>query len=263
MRFKKLFAKSILILHICIGSSCVANHSEQVPSTLPDSLHVAVELSNLTLSTSGDTIEGFSFEVLEQICSIKSLPLEYNVFNDIEDLLYSNNDFNIFISNLPITKQVKDTFLVTRPLFTDRQVLVQNKNTANKHLITSPEQLAGDTVWIPQRFAIMQRLENLQREMGTEFLIIERDDLTEEQLIILIALGEISRGVASEYIALNLLKEYPNLDISTGLSFSQYRSWILNPGDSILCDSLNSWLDEFMKTKQFEELRIKHGISLK
>lgn len=243
--------------------SCGRKSSEEESRTLPDTLKVAVELSTLTLSTSGDTISGFSLELLQHICEEHGLPISYVPFNNIEHALNqaNQNNFHVFVSNVPVTKETREKYLVTVPLYTDRQILVQNLQLGGDSLINSPHDMEGRPVWIPARNAINERMENLGNETGVDILAIPVDDITEEQLVILVSLGEIPRAVASESIARSLADRYPHIDINTSVSFNQFRSWFLNHKDSVLCDSLNNWIVDFKATPEYETLSGKYHIT--
>lgn len=253
-----------ILLTVFLTTACHNTHADESYRGIPDTLNVAVELSALTLSPAGDTISGFSFEVLNALCHRKNLNFKYEVYNNIEDAFNDNEkeNFHLFLSNLPITTSLKDDFLITEPLFTDRQVLVQNKETAGDSLITTQQELSGRTIWIPKKSAISERLKNLMDEIGSTIVVVEIDDISEEQLVILISLGEIHRGVVSESVARQLFTVYPHIDIETRLSFPQFKSWFLNPCDSILRDSLNLWLTDFKATNEFQTLAKKYKVDI-
>lgn len=259
---QKLYYILIVALTTLVTSCFHTSGKDEDATAIPDTLKVAVELSSMTLNTAGDTISGFSFEVLQRISGEHNLPLKVTAFNNIEEALAENNRamFDIFVSNIPITSDLREHYLVTTPLFTDRQVLVQNIETQTDSIITTPAQLDCRPVWVPQRSAIIDRMENLASETGTDIIIIPVDDITEEQLVILVSLGEIPRGVASESTALALIDQYPQLNIDTKLSFNQFRSWILNPADTVLRDSLDSWITDFKDTPEYVTLEKKYKI---
>ena len=55
-----------------------------------------------------------------------------------------------------------------------------------------------------------------------------------------------------------MAEEYPQLDFSTPISFSQLQVWIVAPGDSTLLDSLNIWIKYFKATPDFNALEEKY-----
>lgn len=254
---------SVILLIIIIGTgySCKSTQAEE-KSLLPDTLNVAVELSAMTLTTNGDTISGFSFEILEKICELHKIPYKIKVFNNIADALSDNqsNEFDLFVSNLPLTANIKERFLTTKPLYIDKLILVQNNNIGSDSIISRQMQLAGKPVWVIKNEAVAERLNNLSQEIGERIVIVETEDISEEQLVILVALGEIPRAAVSSLTAFPLLDTYKNIDTSVELSFNQFKSWILSQRDSILRDSLDLWLEDFKTSPEFADLAKKYNV---
>ena len=79
-----------------------------------------------------------------------------------------------------------------------------------------------------------------------------------EQLIALVASGEINYAVCDEFIARNAVEQYPNLDMKLDISFSQFYSWGVSKQSQVLLDTLNVWLDKYLKTKAFKQLQKKY-----
>lgn len=263
--FLRLLTVVLLTLTIALPliiTSCGTN-TESDRKTLPDTLKIAVELSSMTLSTTNDTISGFSFEVLQRICNQHNIPYLITPFNNINDILNETpkEDFDIYVSNLPVTAKVKERFLSTQPLYTDKLILVQNTDLRPDSLITAHLQLGGKPVWIIKSDAVTERLNNLSQEIGEDILIVDTNDISEEQLVILVSLGEIPRAAVSSLTALSLLEFYNNLDTSVDLSFNQFKSWLLAERDTALRDTLDLWLESFKATPEFEALSEKYNIN--
>ena len=82
-----------------------------------------------------------------------------------------------------------------------------------------------------------------------------------EQLIAMIANGEIDYTVCDESIAQAVIKNFPQIDIETAVSFTQFYSWGVKKSNTALLDTLNAWIDEFTQTPAFEELVKKYNNS--
>ena len=245
-----------------VVSGCGGKESSRQEGQLPDTLRVAAEISPMTLDISGDSLSGYSYELLELICRQHGLPFTIEAFNTLEEAEEASADrhYHVFFTNSPVTVQLKDSFIVTEPLYTDRQVLVQNSSVDKDSLIRTQQDLANRSVWIPRSSPVAERLRNLSEEMGAPIDIIELDSLSEELLVIKIALGEVPRGAVSKMTVEPMTARYPQLDISTDLSFSQFKSWLLNPADSMLLDSLNNWLAQCKNTEAYHKLAKKYNI---
>ncbi|MDE5970917.1 MAG: glutamine ABC transporter substrate-binding protein, partial [Muribaculaceae bacterium] len=71
------------------------------------------------------------------------------------------------------------------------------------------------------------------------------------------------QAVVGEEIARHIAEDYPNLDINNAVSFNQFQSWMTTPKHQELCDSINSWLAKYNKTKRFKNLKSKYLRSTK
>jgi membrane-bound lytic murein transglycosylase MltF len=70
----------------------------------------------------------------------------------------------------------------------------------------------------------------------------------------MVASGDIDYTVCDKQMALRLSEVLPEIDIETELSFTQLESWALRRDAPRLLDSLNSWLNRFRETKQFNQI---------
>ena len=102
--------------------------------------------------------------------------------------------------------------------------------------------IAGHSICIPKGSPFRQRLVNLSHEIGDTIIIIEDEDYSSEQLVMLTALGKIPMAVVSHATASALGRSYPLLDYSVPVSLNQFQSWALAPRDSVLRDSISAWL---------------------
>lgn len=68
-----------------------------------------------------------------------------------------------------------------------------------------------------------------------------------EQLISMVAAGDIDYAVCDEYIARAFAQNYTNLDINTDIGFTQFYAWGIGKHAPILRDSLNSWLQDYQR----------------
>lgn len=209
-----------------------------------DTIDVAIEFNQSCYGVRGDSVFGRDYEIMQRISRSHGIPVKYHPFVPLRhatDGLLSGR-YDIVIASMPLTVELKDRFLMTDPVYLDREVLVQQVDSAGLPPVRTPLDLAGDTVWITEDSPFRSRLENLSREIGDTICIMARPDATAEHLVIMTALGRIPRAVVSESVADKLLSRYPTLDKSVAISFTQFQSWALRPDDTALCDSLNRWL---------------------
>lgn len=70
----------------------------------------------------------------------------------------------------------------------------------------------------------------------------------------LTAMGKIPFAVVNEAKAVHLAKDYPDVDISTPVSFTQFQSWVVNKDNPALADTLDAQITRFKSTPQYAEL---------
>lgn len=231
-----------------------------IPSS-GDTLDVAIEYSPLSLYTYNDTLGGFNYDLMRLIATHNKLKIKFHPIVSLTEALVNlqNGNYDILLAELPMTTEYKDTYLFTEPVYLDRQVLVQLKDSITSQTrISTQLDLAGDTVWVVANSPFVYRISNLAREIG-DTIYVETDSVySAEQLFILTATKEIKQAVINERIAKLMVQDYPQVDINTNISFTQFQSWLLNKNDSTLCDSLNIWLHRVKSSDSYKALESKY-----
>lgn len=226
-----------------------------------DTLAVAIEMSPLTYAYSGDTVVGFDYEMLRAICAEHGRPVVFQPFAPLEYALkgLENRTFDLVVANLPATTRLRDEFGTTESIFTDRAVLVQRIDPADSaSLITNTRQLDRQEVWVADGSSLRSRLEHLAAEAGQTIIIKSDPKYSAELLGIMVQQGRIPRAMINETVARQLKADYPDLDISLPISFSQFQTWIVRKNDSELLQTLNSWIAEFKSTPAYSALTRKY-----
>lgn len=226
-----------------------------------DTLDVAIEISPLSYRFSGDSVVGLDYEIMKEIGRMSHRPVKFHAFAPLkyaEEGLDSGL-YDIVISSLPSTEMLKQRFVLTEPVYLDREVLVQRKDA--EKFIKAPEELGNDTVWIAAGSPFVQRIENLSSEIGEPIHVVMAEGKTAEHLIMLTARGEIDRAVVNEGLARRMTEEYyPELDMKTPVSFTQFQCWIVSDRDKSFPDSLNAWIGRFRETGRYGEILKKYGL---
>ena len=227
-----------------------------------DTLVVAIELSPLSYSMSADTARGLDYEILTDLSRIHRIPMVFRPFSSLSEAYEGLEDgrYDILVASLPTTADLRRRLRLTDGVYLDKQVLVRRRSAVDSDsCVPFPQaRLLGDTVWIPEGSPVRGRIDNLARESGGEIYVVEVPKATPEHLTILTALGELRQAVVNESVARHIAADYPDLDISTPLSFNQLQSWAVAPGDSVLADSLDSWLGAFRETPKYKVLLKKY-----
>ena len=161
------------------------------------------------------------------------------------------------IGDLAGTAYFQERYIVTEPVYIDRQVLVQIKDS---NMVRSTLDLGGMDVWVPANASVINRLSNLSAEIGDSIMVHEDAEYGAEQLVMLVATGEIERAVVNETVAQAVGADYPQLDVGTRVSFSQFQPWILNKNDSVLAQRLDTAIVHFKLTPEYKELLRRYSL---
>lgn len=90
---------------------------------------------------------------------------------------------------------------------------------------------------------------------------MEDESYGPEQLFIMAATGEIPLAVVNNSTAVALADDYPQADISTAVSFTQFQSWLVNATDSVFADSLDCKINRFKLSPEYSALVKKYRLS--
>ncbi len=225
-------------------------------------LNVVTDYNSIGLYVSGDSLQGFQREMilaLEKEWGLKvNLFLENSLDENLEGL--QTMRYDLVARNIPVNIQLKDTFAFTNPITLNKQVLVQRKQEYNDSIepIRQHLDLAGKTIHVAGESPAILRLKNLSHEIGDTIFIVEDTTYETEQLVIMVASGDIDFTVCDEKMAMRLAKVLPEIDIETDISFTQLESWALRKDSPVLLDSLNRWLDRFKATATFRQIYRKY-----
>ena len=212
---------------------------------------------------------GFQYELLQELSDHLGLRLEVKVNNDLQKNFerLKSGEYDLIASNLTVTKSRREHMEFTVPHSQSRQVLIQRipqkKNNAFSRdtiRISSPLELGSKTVYVQKASAHLLRIKNLSEEIGEQIKVVEVP-VSSEQLIKLVARGEIDFTIADENIALVNKKYYPGIDIETAVSFTQNQAWAVRKGSIQLKSEIDLWLENFKKTRKYANLYYKYFIS--
>ena len=225
-------------------------------------LRAVTEYNSISFYADGDTVSGFHYELLHAFAHSKGLKPEITPEMSFSKRLegVQKGTYDILANSTEATTEYKDSLLFTRPIILNKQVLVQRKpEKENDSLyIHSQLELARKTLHLVKNSPAILRIHNLSNEIGDTIYIKEVEKYGQEQLLAMVAHGDIDYAVCDESIAKASINDFPQLDIETAISFSQFYSWGVSKHSPILLDSLNSWLNDYVKTPAFKLLRKKY-----
>ncbi|MCX4283670.1 transporter substrate-binding domain-containing protein [Duncaniella dubosii] len=227
-----------------------------------DTLDVAIDYGPMSLFTYDDTLGGFNYDMIRGMATANGLKVKFHPVttpgSSIEGL--ENGLYDIVVSDIAATAEASENVVFTEPVYLDKQVLVQKKDSLGNTEVSSQLDLAGREVWVTSGSPSAMRLRNLSAEIGDTILVKEDPDYGSEQLVMMVAVGDIPLAVVNEKTALRLAGEYPGIDVSTAISFTQFQTWALRKKEMELTDSVNSMIKRYKQTDGYKDLLRRYGI---
>ncbi|MCD8182359.1 MAG: transporter substrate-binding domain-containing protein [Bacteroides sp.] len=228
-------------------------------------LRAATEYNSISFYVDGDTLSGFHYELIEAFARDHGLQVAITPEMGFDERLegLAEGRFDVIAYGILATSELKDSLLLTTPIVLNRQVLVQRKATSpdDSLFVKSQLDLAGKTLNVVKGSPSILRIRNLGNEIGDTIYIQEIDKYGPEQLIALVAHGDIDYAVCDESIARQAVNSLPQIDINTAISFTQFYSWGVSKQSPVLLDSLNTWLDRFREGKGYQKIYKKYYLA--
>lgn len=221
-----------------------------------DTLDVAIEYSPLSLYRYADTLGGFNYDALRSMVRQNGMALKFHPMVSLTQGMdgLESGLYDIIVADMPVTVDLQERFEYTEPIYLDRQVLVQRRDSTGALAINSQLDLAGKEVWVPANSPIEGRIRNLSSEIGDTIIVSSDEEYGPEQLFLLTAAGEIDLSVVNERVARIMAKDYENIDISTDVSFTQFQAWLMRKEEPALADSLNAMIRRFKVSPEYDAL---------
>lgn len=249
------------------GNKEMASHSRDYKEIVSSGLLRAVtEYNAISFYAYADTVSGFNYELIEAFARDKGLEVEVTPEMSYEKRLQglSNGIYDIIAYDIPTTSQLKDSLLLTSPIVLTKQVLIQRKAEHDSTTyIKSQLDLAHKTLHVVKGSPAIMRIRNLGNEIADTIYTREVEKYSSEQLMAMVAHGDIDYAVTDETIAKAYIDSFPQLDMNTGISFTLFYSWGVSKKSPELLDSLNSWLNDFTKKAAYKKIYRKYYISSK
>lgn len=250
-----------LLLLAAVAMWMLKTCSVAVPSVISDdkasggdTIDVAIDYGPMSLFTYDDTLGGFNYDLMREIAAKEGLHVKFHPVTTpsqaIEGL--NANIYDVIVSDLPVTLEDSGIVAFTEPVYLDKQVLVQRREPDGKVRVKNQLELAGREVWVVANSPSVGRLQNLSGEIGDTIIVHEEPSYGAEQLVLMVAVGDIPMAVVNEKTARRLAADYSQLDVSTAISFTQFQSWAVRKNDELLADSINAMIRRFKATPAYD-----------
>jgi membrane-bound lytic murein transglycosylase F len=212
---------------------------------------------------------GLNYELLKSFSGKIGVDLEIVNENNLEHAyaMLRSGQADLLAIRLSVNSMKGKDILFTVPIDETRQVLIQRKppdwrslswQEMDKKLIKDKSGLAKKAIYLPQGSSHVERLDSLEDEIQDSINIIEVPYDT-ERLIKQVASGEVEYTVCDENIAIVNSTYFPDIDVSTPLSFPRGVAWAVrkNNSDSLLFE-LNRWITELKRTESYSLMYSKY-----
>lgn len=221
-----------------------------------DTIDVAIDYGPMSLFTYDDTLGGFNYDLMRELAGREGLHVKFHPVTTPNQALVGLNAkiYDVIVSDLTVTLEDSGIVAFTDPVYLDKQVLVQRLAPDGKSAVKTQLDLAGREVWVVANSPSADRLHNLSGEIGDTIIVREDPTYGAEQLVLMVAVGDIPMAVVNEKTARRLAGDYSQLDVSTAVSFTQFQSWAVRKNDVALVDSINSMLQRFKATPAYDSL---------
>ncbi len=247
----------------------IMRHPRDYDEIAADStLHAVAEQNALGFYQEGDSLSGFYYELISTFAADHGLKLdivpEMNMEKRLDGLRHGHYD--IVADGVAVTADGDDEspVLFSTPIVMSHLVLVQRKEEASAAtdsirsdsttFVRSLVNLAGKTLHVAKGSQAVMRIEHLAEEIGDTIYIYEDGTHSSEQLIAMVASGDIDYTVCERRIAELAADSLNQIDIYTPVSFNQFYSWAVSRKSPVLLDSINAWLDRYQQTEAYRQL---------
>lgn len=225
-------------------------------------LTVVTDSSSMGFAVEKDSVYGFQYEIIKAFADSLGVELEISEQNDVKKAIegLKEGEYDIVANLVPMTTELKDGVIFSKTIMSSRQVLVQRipADSLQRMPVKKQYELANDTIYVPYNSVYKMRIKNLADEIADSIHILEIKNVSTETMVRMVSQGKIKNTICSAQLAEKLKRQYPNIDISLPLGFTQEHGWVLNSKSALLAEKLNEFLSDFVGSSAYWELYRKY-----
>lgn len=218
-------------------------------------LAVLTHGNSMGFFVNGDSVSGFQYEIIKAFADSLGVELVVTEQNDLKSCIseLQNGDYDVIANFLPITTEWKKEISFTIPIFSSHQVLVQriSNDSSDSVKIKKQNELANDSIYISANSPFKMLLEHLSDDIADTIHILEIKNQSTEEMVRLVAAGKIKYTICDEQFAKKFKLQYPNIDVSLPIGFTQQLAWAVHPESPLLLEKLNAFLDDFIGSSDY------------
>lgn len=229
------------------GRSGTAHDSAASPADatpLPDTLVVGTLYSPTSYFIYRDQPMGYNYELISRYAADRQMPVRVELADNFHELLemLGSGKVHVLAYEIPKTAEYKAQVLHCGPENETHQVLVQPLRNGRPE-ITDVTRLPGRKVVVEKDSKYYYRLLNLNREVGggIEIQTVSKDSVVTEDMIEMVAAGEIPLTVIDSDIARVSRTYYDDIDVSLPIGMEQRSSWAVAKEATALAADIDAW----------------------
>lgn len=230
---------------------------------------------------------GYEYELLQSFTKEQGLELKMVVVTDLKSIysMLNSGEGDVAAGRLVPTPEDEGSVSFTQALYRTAPALVQQEappEAAGKgtqkalqpgpadetpemdiqaRLITKPQQLAGQTVTVPEKSPYRRTLVELADEISGDVHVVEMGGkIQDEALAQKVARGEVQFTVMQSNLAELKEAEFKNLKVRPLIGRSHSVTWAVRKNSSELLKKLNDWIEVKQNGALFDKLYKKYFI---
>ncbi len=239
------YYRFLLVFSFCLAVFLLGiKNSRPTENIGRSTLVVGVEYGHL-----GD----FAQELAQAFVQAEKIELEVLRINTSHNLMdaLKQGRCDLVVQPTAIVKQQDHAVKFTKPIYSTRLVVLQNKKTKK---LENPRELAGETVFIAANEAIEMRLKNLANEIAIPIFIQKNNFQTQNEIVNELANEKINYTVCTALDAKTYTAQYSNIYVGTPIGFEQNYGWVTRSKSHILLQKANAFIPQFIETKAYREI---------
>ena len=259
--------KLYIILFFCIFFSCKPKEEHQLGVDDFKKIKEKGEITVLTLSGSTSYFiykgeeKGYEYELIKAFADSYNLKLNIKLADNVTKLkeMLLNEEGDLIAYNIPITNQEKDTLTYVGTERINHQVLIQRANKGDK-VIADVTELIDKEVWVIENSKYHARLLNLNDELGggIDIKTIDKDTISVEDLIEMVAKGKIRYTISESDLAQLNKTYFYNINIKLNISHPQRSSWAVQKSSVKLAEAINTWSEKNKNTSKYQSINKRY-----
>lgn len=226
-------------------------------------LRVVTDYGPLSMQADGDSISGLHYELVNAFAHDHQLTLDIHPEQELVAQLdgLARGRYDLIAAGIPTIAAIRDTILLSKPMLTNRLLLVQRKPLTaadSSRFVESQIDLAQKRIHLVKNSPALMHIHHLATEMAETIYIEEVERYGAEQLMFLVAHGDVDYAVCDEQTVRAAIDSLPQLDVHVAIGFTQLYAWGASKESHALMDSINTWLTYYLGTAKGRALYRKY-----